>query len=97
MVSMKNTLRKAGMGADRETSSDIEKYFPSKRTLTVDKAPTALKKVIQREYRSGKMKNKRVIPNKQDIKKQEARNLLDNDISGKDSSDIKKHDVCKTY
>ena len=97
MVSMKNTLRKAGMDADRETSSDIEKYFPSKRTLTVDKAPTALKKVIQREYRSGKMKNKRVIPNKQDIKKQEARNLLDNDISDKDSSDIKKHDVCKTY
>ena len=35
------------------------------------------------------MKNKRVIPNKQDIKKQEARNLLDNDISDKDSSDIK--------
>ena len=48
MVSMKNTLRKAGMDAGRETSSDIEKYFPSKRTLTVDKAPTALKKVIQR-------------------------------------------------
>ena len=88
MVSMKNTLRKAGMDADRETSSDIEKYFPSKRTLTVDKAPTALKKVIQREYRSGKMKNKRVIPNKQDIMKQEARNLLDNDVGNKDSSDI---------
>ena len=80
-----NNLRRAGMDAGRETNNDIEKY---KRTLTVDKASTALKKVIQRDYRSGKMKNKRVIPNKQDIKKQEARNLLDNDISDKDSSDI---------
>ena len=34
------------------------------------------------------MKNKRVISNKQDIKKQEAINLLDNDIGDKDSSDI---------
>ena len=54
----------------------------------MDKASTALKKVIQREYRSGKMKNKRAIPNKQDIMKQEARNLLDNDVGNKDSSDI---------
>ena len=77
-----------GLDAGRETNSDIEKYFPSKRTLTVDKASTALKKVIQREYRSGKMKNKRAIPNKQDIMKQEARNLLDNDVGNKDSSDI---------
>ena len=46
MVPMKNTLRKAGMDAGRETNSDIEKYFPSKRTLSVDKASTALKKVI---------------------------------------------------
>ena len=76
------------MDAGRETNSDIEKYFPSKRTLIVDKASAALKKVIQREYRSGKMKNKRVIPNKQVIMKQEARNLLDNDVGNKDSSDI---------
>ena len=34
------------MDAGRETNSDIEKYFPSKRTLSVDKASTALKKVI---------------------------------------------------
>ena len=88
MVPMKNTLRKAGMDAGRETNSDTEKYFPSKRTLSVDKASTALKKVIQSEYRSRKMKNKRVISNKQDIKKQEAINLLDNDIGDKDSSDI---------
>ena len=61
------------MDAGRETNSDIERYFPSKRTLSVDKASTALKKVIWSEYRSEKMKNKRVIPNKQDIKKQEAK------------------------
>ena len=49
----------------------------------MNKAPTAVKKVIQRDHRSGKMKNRRVSP-----KKQEARKLLDNDSSDNDSSDI---------
>ena len=85
--SHKDTLKKAREGAGSETDSDIKEYLPSRRTPTVNKASTAVKKVIQRDHRSG-MKNKRVPPKKQDIKKQEARKLLDNDSSDKDSSDI---------
>ena len=86
--SHEDTLKKARDSAGSETDSDIKEYLPSKRTLTVNKAPTAVKKVILRDCRSGKIKNKRVPPKKQDIKKQEARKLLDNDSCDNDSCDI---------
>ena len=55
--SHEDALKKARESAGSETDSDIKEYLPSKRTLTVNKAPTAVKKVIQRDHRSGKMKN----------------------------------------
>ena len=86
--SHEDTLKKARESTGSETDSDIKEYLPSRRTTTVNKASTAVKKVIQRDCRSGKMKNRRVPPSKQDIRKLEARKLLDNDSSDKDSSDI---------
>ena len=62
--------------------------MPPKRTLTAKKAPADVKKVVQRDRMSVKMKNKRVPPSKQDIRKLEARKHLDDDSSDSDSSDI---------
>ena len=55
--------------------------LPSKKALTVHKAPTGGSKVVQRDRRSGAMKNKRVPPKKQNTKMQLARRLLANDSS----------------
>ena len=70
--SHEDTLKKAREGS--KTDSDIEEYLPPKRTLTAKKAPVDVKKVVQRDHMSVKMKNKRVPPSRQDIRKLEARN-----------------------
>ena len=86
--SHEDTLKKARESSGSKTDSDIEEYLPPKRTLTAKKAPADVKKVVQRDRMSVKMKNKRVPPSEQDIRKLEARKCLDDDSSDNDSSDI---------
>ena len=69
--------KKVRKNADSQRNSDEEEYLPSKRPLTVEKVPTGVRKVVQRDRRSGGMENKRVPPKKQNTKMQLARRLLD--------------------
>ena len=69
--------KKVRKNADSQRNSDEEEYLPSKRPLTVEKVPTVVRKVVQRDRRSGGMENKRVPPKKQNTKMQLARRLLD--------------------